>query len=69
MAKTKFTVSTNINHKIFHDLEKYLKFCKDYGYTFDERDLYKDHSNTWRQYSKFLVGKPVKNMWEQDSVR
>ena len=52
---------------IFEDLEKYLDFCKEFGYRFDEADLYKDRSYVWRQYSKLLAGKPVKNMWGENS--
>jgi hypothetical protein len=68
MAKVTFKVN-NFTNQIFTDLEKYLEFCKDYGYYFDERDLYKERSNAWRQYTKHLAGKPVKNMWEQDAVK
>ena len=68
MAKLTFKVN-NFTNQIFTDLEKYLEFCKDYGYYFDERDLYKERSNAWRQYTKNLAGKPVKNMWEQDAIK
>ena len=68
MAKATFKVN-NFYNQIFTDLEKYLEFCKEYGYYFDERDMYKERSNAWRQFSKYLVGKPVKNMWDQDAVK
>lgn len=53
--------------QLFADLEDYLRFCKEFGYRFDEAELYKDRSYVWRQYSKFLAGKPVKDMWVENS--
>lgn len=53
--------------QIFEDLEKYLNFCRDYGYKFNEADLYDNKSFAYRQYTKYLVDKPAKNMWEQDA--
>lgn len=55
--------------KIFDDLEKFLEFCRDYGYRYNEKDLYNWKSYAWQQYNKFLNGKTVKNMWDQDSRR
>jgi len=68
MAKVTFKVN-NFYNQIFTDLEKYLEFCKDHGYYFDERDLYKERSNAWRQYTKYVTGKPVKNNWDQDAIK
>ena len=61
--------STSIqqNKKIFQDLEEYLVFCKQYGYFYDERDLYSSRSYEYRQYQKCCQEKHVRNMWEQDS--
>jgi len=55
--------------KIFDDLEKFLEFCRNYGYRYNEKDLYNWKSYAWQQYNKFLNGKTVKNMWDQDSRR
>jgi len=55
--------------KIFDDLENFKDFCRDYGYRYNEKDLYNWKSYAWQQYNKFLNGKNVKNMWEQDSKR
>jgi hypothetical protein len=52
-------------NQLFDDLEKYKAFCIEYGYRYDEADLYKDRSYVWRQYSKLLAGKPVKNQWDE----
>ena len=59
--------NVNKTAQIFNDLEGYLDFCRYYGYRFDEADLYNNRSYVYRQYTKFLQGKPVKDMWEIDS--
>jgi hypothetical protein len=59
---------SNVN-QIFNDLDLYRNFCRDYGYKFDERDLYSGQSYVWRQYQKSLAGKPVKDQWEVDRLR
>lgn len=69
MAKntTKNTIST-IN-QIFDDLDKYRLFCSQYGYYFDEADLYDQRNFVYRQFQRFLSGKPVKNQWEVDYLK
>jgi len=62
MAKNE---KTKIN-QIFDDLHGYLNFCRDYGYKYDEADLYNNRSYIYRQYTKFIAGKEVKDMWELD---
>ena len=59
--------SNNQVNQIFDDLDGYRNFCRSYGYKFDESELYSNRSFTYRQYTKFLSGKPFKDMWEQDS--
>ena len=54
---------------IFDDLEKYLAFCREFGYRYNEADLYNFKSYAWQQYSKSTQGKRAKNMWEEDQVR
>ena len=68
MAKVSFKNSSQYN-KIFEDLEKYLAFCKEFGYRYEENDLYSNRSNAYKQYSKYLAGKPVKNNWEADGTK
>lgn len=50
--------------KVFDDLDKYRNFCREFGYRFDEADLYANRSYMWRQYSKYLAGKEVKDQWD-----
>ncbi len=62
MAKQTFQPNSRV-HQIFEDLEKYLDFCRDYGYKYDEADMYNQRSYVYRTYTKFLTGKSVKNQW------
>jgi len=66
MAKHNYQPNPRVAH-IFNDLEKYLDFCVNYGYKFDESDHYSNKSHIYRQYTKYLTGKPVKNNWETDA--
>lgn len=52
--------------QIFNDLENYLDFCKDFGYKYDEADLYNNRSYVFRQFTKFVAGKDVRDMWAID---
>ena len=55
--------------EIFDALDNLREFCVDYGYRFNEADLYNFKSYAWQQYSKFTSGKTAKNMWEEDARR
>ena len=66
MAKN--TTTSRVN-QIFEDLDNYRNFCRDYGYKFDEADLYSQRSYVFRQFQKFIAGKSVKNQWEIDLSR
>lgn len=55
--------------EIFGDLEKFSEFCQDYGYRYNEADLYNFKSYAWQQYTKFSQGKNAKNMWDEDARR
>ncbi len=68
MAKNT-TKTTNHVNQIFNDLDIYRNFCRDYGYRFDEADLYNQKSYIFRQFQKFIAGKPAKNQWELDLIK
>ncbi len=55
--------------QVFEDLEQYLLFCQDFGYKYDERDLYNWKSYAYQQFNKHLQGKFAKDMWALDSRR
>lgn len=65
MAKQEIKSNPRVQ-QIFEDLEKYLEFCRTFGYKFDEIELYSNKSYVFRQFTKYLQGKPVKDNWETD---
>ena len=63
-------IKTNTNvAQVFDDLDKYRNFCRDHGYRFNEADLYNTKNYIFRQFQKFVAGKPVKNQWEIDYTK
>jgi hypothetical protein len=66
MAKQQYQPNPRIN-QIFEDLEKYLEFCQDYGYKFDEASLYDMRAFSYRQHQKQLTGKWAKDQWAEDT--
>jgi hypothetical protein len=69
MAKAQVKSNLSRTRQVFDDLDSYRDFCRDHGYRFDERDLYSSKSYVYRQFQKFVAGKPVKNQWEIDLAR
>ena len=65
MAKLTFQPNPKV-HQIFEDLEKYLEFCVDFGYKFDEASLYDMRSYVYRQHQKQLTNKWPKDSWAED---
>ena len=55
--------------EVQNDLAAYLDFCRDYGYKFNEADLYNSKSYAYQQYTKAQAGKRVKDMWAEDARR
>jgi hypothetical protein len=53
--------------QIFDDLERYLAFCQDYGYKFDESTLYDMRNYAWQQYTKCVGNKNFKDQWADDA--
>jgi hypothetical protein len=68
MAKPQFKPNAKVN-QIFEDLEKYLSFCQDYGYVFNEATLYDMRNYVYRQHTKQLTGKYAKDGWQDAIVR
>jgi hypothetical protein len=68
MAKPQFTSNPRVA-QLFEDLEQFLLFCQDYGYKYNEADLYNWKSYAFQQFSKYSQGKFAKNMWAEDSRR
>jgi hypothetical protein len=68
MAKFVYKFNPKVT-EIFNELEKFRDFCRNYGYRYNESDLYNFKSYAWQQYSKFTQGKRAKNMWNEDLAR
>ena len=66
MANIKSTARVT---QIFDDLDKYRNFCRDYGYRFNEAELYNNRSHTYKQYQRFLTGKYPRNQWNVDYAK
>jgi hypothetical protein len=66
MANNKNTVNIN---QVFDDLDIYRNFCRDFGYRFNEADLYNTRSGNYKQFQRFVSGKPIKNQWEADLAK
>ena len=55
--------------KVFDDLDEYRKWCVEYGYVFNEKDLYRQNSN-WSYFQRNRHGdRGVRNNWIRDSKR
>lgn len=68
MARPTFKPNHRVT-QVFDDLEQYLRFCQDYGYKYDEKDLYNWKSYAYQQFNKRIQGKHAKDMWSQDARR
>jgi len=68
MAKPTFKPNPKVT-EIFDELDKLREFCQDFGYRFNEADLYNFKSYAWQQYNKYVQGKNAKNMWTEDARR
>lgn len=68
MSKTE-AKSIVANNRIFTDLTKYQDFCREYGFIYNEADLYQQKNYIYRQYQKFASGKPVRDQWDIDAEK
>jgi hypothetical protein len=68
MAKPTFKPNPRVR-AIFEDLEQFQLFCQDFGYRYNEADLYNWKSYAYQQFNKHVQGKFAKDMWIQDSNR
>lgn len=68
MARPTFQTNPRVQ-QIFEDLEKYLEFCQDFGYKYDESTLYDMRSYVFRQHNKNQSGKYAKDSWAEDARR
>ena len=53
--------------KTFADLDAYREWCVEFGYVFNEKNLYKQNSN-WSLYQRSRHGdKSIRNNWVRDA--
>ena len=55
-------------NRVFDDLESYRTFCVEYGFRFDEADMYK-RNTPYGQYERHRRGDPVRNNWQIDGAQ
>jgi hypothetical protein len=55
-------------NRVFEDLEAYQAFCVEYGFRFDEADLYK-RNTPYGQFERAKRGDPVRNNWQIDGAQ
>jgi hypothetical protein len=53
-------------NRVFDELDAYKAFCVDFGFVYDEADLYKRNS-PYGQYERHRRGDPVRNNWLIDA--
>jgi hypothetical protein len=68
MAKPQIKPNARVQQTL-EDLDKFREFVADYGYRYNEADLYNFKSYAWQQYSKYTSGKTAKDMWSEDARR
>ena len=61
MAKPNIKSNPRVTQTL-DDLERYLNFCRDYGYRYNEADLYNNKSYPFQQFKKLEAGKFPKDM-------
>ena len=54
---------------IFEELESYKKFCVQFGWVYNEKDLCNNKSKSWTSYTSFKEGKRVPNNWVKDQKK
>ena len=56
----------NVN-RAFNDLEAFKAFCVEYGFVFNEADLYKRSAHAYSQYERVRRGDKIPNNWDVDA--
>ena len=59
-------IKNKLVNRTFDDLDAYKAFCVEYGFRFDEADLYK-RNTPYGQLERLRRGDPVRNNWQTDA--
>lgn len=61
-------IKNKIVNRAFDDLDAYRAFCVEFGYVFNEADLYRRHT-VYGLYEKHKRGEWVQNNWKEDAYK
>jgi len=53
--------------KVFNDLDDYLRFCKEFGWAYNEADLYREDAPGYAEYKRFKNGTRIPKNWMRDA--
>ena len=53
--------------RVFNDLDDYRDFCVNFGYVFNEKDLYKRNSLAYVQYERYRRSDAFIDQWADDA--
>lgn len=53
--------------KVFDDLDDYLRFCKEFGWAYNEADLYREDAEGYAEYLRFKSGTRIPKNWMRDA--
>jgi hypothetical protein len=56
----------NVN-RVFNDLDNFKAFCVEYGFVFNEADLYKRNTHAYSQFERVRRGEKIPNNWDVDA--
>jgi len=53
--------------KVFNDLDDCLRFCKEFGWAYNEADLYREDAAGYAEYLRFKSGTRIPKNWMRDA--
>ena len=65
MAKVKY--NKEAYDKVWADLDDFKRFCKEFGWAYDEADLYRADAPAYAEYSRFKNGVRIPKNWMRDA--
>ena len=58
---------SNAIKRVFDDLDDYKRFCKEFGWAYDEADLYREDAAGYAEYKRFKSGTRIPKNWMRDA--
>lgn len=53
--------------KVWSDLDDFKRFCKEFGWAYDEADLYRAEAPAYAEYTRFKQGTRIPKNWMRDA--